>query len=144
MTISSPINEGNQPLVLVADDDPQIRILLSKLLQKLGCASLVVEDGAAAVLAAAGSPELACVLLDVEMPTLDGIGAARALATRTPALPIVLMSGLPSAEVVSRLGVLAVAGVLQKPFGVGQLRDLINRVVRWPSLERPVALLSPL
>jgi CheY-like chemotaxis protein/rubredoxin len=82
--------------VLVADDDARVRSLLATLLQATaGVASVIeAEDGAEAV--RLGRDEhVGVAVLDLNMPGLDGVEAALALASLRPALRIALHSSDP-------------------------------------------------
>ena len=64
-------------VVLVADDDPVMRLLMLEMLDGVGLEGIEAADGAQAVtLARAHAPDL--ILLDVEMPKMDGFAACRA------------------------------------------------------------------
>ena len=82
-------------VVLVAEDNPVNMLIVSTLLQRLGAEVIEADDGARAVLlATAAMPDLDVVLLDLHMPELDGMGAARALRAdpATSALPLFALS----------------------------------------------------
>ena len=82
-------------VVLVAEDNPVNMLIVSTLLQRLGADVIEADDGARAVLlATAAMPDLDVVLLDLHMPELDGMGAARALRAdpATAALPLFALS----------------------------------------------------
>ncbi len=81
--------------VLVAEDNPVNMLIVCALLQRLGAEVIEADDGARAVLLAQGAmPELDVVLLDLHMPVLDGLGAARALRADpvTAGLPLFALS----------------------------------------------------
>jgi two-component system response regulator EvgA len=84
--------------VLVVDDHPSFRRCASALLTAEGFEVVgEAEDGASAVAAAAElAPEL--VLLDVQLPDLDGFEVARRLLEADPAVKIVLISSRDSSE----------------------------------------------
>lgn len=81
------------PRVLVADDDPCVRMVLCKKLSALGARATAVSDGLEALLAVADRP-WDLVLMDGEMPFMDGIEATRQirdqrlLPARTPIVAI--------------------------------------------------------
>src|SRR5262249_53194062 len=80
------------PVVFVVDDDPSVRTALSRL---LGSAGLKAETFASAQEFLDRRPAEApgCLVLDVQMPGLDGLGLQRALNEAGRALPIVFITG---------------------------------------------------
>jgi len=82
-----------RPIVL-ADDEPQIRSLIKRLLSKQGFAVLEAEDGldALAVIRELNG-EVAMLVSDVRMPKLDGASLCRKVKQAFPWVPVVLMSG---------------------------------------------------
>ena len=101
--------------ILIAEDETIIRLDLRELLERAGfevCAE--ARDGAEAVeLARAEQPDLA--VLDVKMPQLDGIEAARRILDERP-IPIVMLTAYGQQELVSRAIEAGVFGYLVKPF----------------------------
>jgi two-component system nitrogen regulation response regulator NtrX len=80
------------PRILVVDDEPNIRRMLSSLLAAEGYSTRVAGDGAGALLAlAAGEPDV--VLLDLALPGIDGLTVLDTIRQRWPDLPVVMMSG---------------------------------------------------
>ncbi len=101
--------------ILVAEDETIIRLDLRTTLENVGfevCGE--ARDGAEAVaLAARAQPDLA--ILDVKMPELDGIEAARRILATRP-MPIVMLTAYGQDELVSRAVEAGVFGYLVKPF----------------------------
>jgi len=101
--------------ILVAEDETIIRLDLRALLEHAGfevCAE--ARDGEEAVrLARSERPDLA--LLDVKMPKLDGIEAARRILDERP-IPIVMLTAYGQDELVQRAAEAGVFGYLVKPF----------------------------
>jgi len=101
--------------VLVAEDETIIRLDLRDLLERSGfevCAE--ARDGEEAVaLARAEQPDVA--IMDVKMPKLDGIEAARRILDERP-IPIVMLTAYGQEELVSRAVEAGVFGYLVKPF----------------------------
>jgi CheY-like chemotaxis protein len=88
MTISS-----RKPLILIADDRPSSRELLGLVLERAGYAVIEAEDGEQALeRVRTGSPDL--VLLDLQMPGLDGYGVLAALRAedRFAQLPVLALT----------------------------------------------------
>jgi response regulator NasT len=101
--------------ILVAEDETIIRLDLRGLLERAGH-EVVAEarDGEEAVeLARAHEPDLA--VMDVKMPRLDGIEAARRMLEERP-IPIVILTAFDQRELVERAAEAGVYGYLVKPF----------------------------
>jgi two-component system, response regulator PdtaR len=101
--------------VLIAEDETLIRLDLRGMLEKAGievCAE--AKDGIEAVeLAGTADPDVA--VLDVKMPRLDGIEAARRILDERP-MPIVIVSAFTEQSLVRRAAEAGVYGYLSKPF----------------------------
>jgi AmiR/NasT family two-component response regulator len=124
-----------QTRILVAEDETIIRLDLCDLLRRSGF-DVVAEarDGVEAVeLARAEQPELA--LLDVKMPRLDGIDAARTILDERP-IPIVMLTAYGQEELVGRAVEAGVFGYLVKPFREQDLLPAIRTAqARFAELE---------
>src|ERR1051326_8376617 len=111
--------------ILIAEDETIIRLDLRELLERAGyevCAE--ARDGKEAVeLARAERPDLA--VLDVKMPQLDGIEAARRILDERP-IPIVMLTAYGQEELVSRAVEAGVFGYLVKPFRESDLLPAIH------------------
>jgi two-component system, response regulator PdtaR len=111
--------------VLIAEDETIIRLDLRELLERAGlevCAE--ARDGAEAVeLARSTHPDVA--VLDVKMPRLDGIEAARRILDERP-IPIVMLTAYGQEELVSRAVEAGVFGYLVKPFREADLLPAIQ------------------
>ena len=113
--------------VLVVDDDPAVRRLVTGVLDRAGHRVLQAADGAAALsLAGAESDPVALLLTDVVMPGLSGEAVAERLRDAHPDLRVVYMSGYSEEELEAR-GVRAVGSAyLTKPF----TPEILSMVVR--------------
>ncbi len=101
--------------VLIAEDETIIRLDVRALLEKAGH-EVVAEarDGLEAVeLAAAHAPDL--IVMDVRMPHMDGIDAARAITAARP-VPIVMLTAYAEGDLVARASDAGAFGYLVKPF----------------------------
>jgi two-component system, response regulator PdtaR len=111
--------------VLIAEDETIIRLDLRGLLERAGhevCAE--ARDGAEAVeLAREHEPDVA--VLDVKMPRLDGIEAARKILDERP-IPIVMLTAYGHDELVSRAAEAGVFGYLVKPFRESDLLPALH------------------
>ena len=115
--------------VLLVDDAPEVRLLLQLLLELEGWTVICSDDGPSG-LAAAQMQDLDLMLLDVQLPGLDGPDVLRALRSEpsTAALPVVFLTGA-APEQSGELLALGATGVLHKPFDpdtvVARLTDLL-------------------
>jgi CheY-like chemotaxis protein len=115
--------------VLFADDALDNRRLVDHLLRKAGIAPVVVEDGQQAI-SAALAEEFDLILLDVQMPNVDGLTAARTLRQAGVRTPIVSLSaGAFTSDVLKAID----AGCsmhLAKPFTRESFFDMLKRFLQ--------------
>lgn len=111
--------------ILIADDESIIRLGLKKMLEELGYQVVAAApDGAAAVdLARRTQPDLA--ILDVRMPRLDGLEAARQIIADRP-IPIVLLTAYSDRATVERAKSTAILAYLVKPIKEVELGPTIE------------------
>ena len=99
---AAPVNgraiRGNGELILIVDDEPQIRDITAAILSRHGYRVLLAGDGTEAVaIFASRSSEINAIVTDLRMPNLDGIALANVAQHLNPAVKILAMSGLSSA-----------------------------------------------
>jgi AmiR/NasT family two-component response regulator len=114
-----------QTRVVIADDDPIIRMDLREMLAGLNyVVAGEAADGKSAVnLARELRPQL--VIMDIRMPEMDGIEAARTL-TQENIAPVLLLTAYSEPELVQRATQAGVIGYLVKPFREAQLGPAIE------------------
>ena len=115
--------------MLLADDDPVIRELVSRILEDAGYRVVTAGDGVEA-LELIQERRPAAVILDVMMPGLDGIETMRRLREEpeTAALPILLVTAQASSAEL-RQGRELGADYLRKPFSADDLRARVAGLV---------------
>jgi two-component system, cell cycle sensor histidine kinase and response regulator CckA len=124
--VSQPVWHGSGT-VLFADDEESLRTLGARMLERLGYRVLTAADGREAVETyRRRQDEIDLVILDLTMPLLDGGQAIAELRAFDPEVRVVLASGYTPEDVSSRLGGLALTGVLQKPYTLSRMRDLLS------------------
>ena len=126
--------------VLVVDDDEAVRVLLTRYLEMEGFSVEQVPDGGAALAAIAAShPDL--VLLDLMLPTQDGLDILTRLR-RDSDVPVILLTSRGS-EADRILGLkLGADDYVVKPFSPGELTARINSVLRRTRTSSPQSILS--
>jgi len=109
--------------VLIAEDDAIIRLDLREMLEEEGFEVIEAGDGAVAVaLARSERPDL--ILLDVKMPVMDGLAAARQLSEERIA-PIVILTAYSQRDLVEQAAHAGAMAYLIKPF---QKHDLLPAI----------------
>jgi len=127
--------------IIIADDESLIRMDLREMLTNLGYLVVGdVGDGRSAVnLAKELRPDI--VIMDIKMPDMDGIEAARIL-TEERIAPVLLLSAYSQQELVAQAREAGVAGYLVKPFRENDLTPAIevalSRFTEFRTLEREV------
>ena len=116
------------PQVLVVDDDPHIRQLLVFALEKAGLSAREAEDGEAAIAAVTRErPDL--VVLDINMPKLDGLEVCRQLRAMGD-LPILFLSSRDD-EIDRVLGIeLGGDDYVTKPFSPREVTARVQAILR--------------
>ncbi len=114
-----------QRRIVIADDEPLVRMDLQEMLDNLGHEVVgQAGDGRTAMeLARELRPDL--VILDIKMPELDGVSAARAL-TEERIAPVLLLTAYSDREFVDGARDAGVMGYIVKPFGEAQLVPAIE------------------
>jgi two-component system, cell cycle sensor histidine kinase and response regulator CckA len=127
---SRGFSTAERPLVLLADDDEDIRTMVAEVLKLAGYEVLLASDGVTAVeVFRTNQANVAVAVLDYSMPRMDGEDAFRALRRIRHNLPVVFCSGHIPAAPAARLG-RAGAAIIRKPFRSVELVDIVGRLLR--------------
>jgi PAS domain S-box-containing protein len=127
-SIRSPVAASNT--VLVVDDDPGVRAVASRMLERLGCTVLQAADGQTAIeLFQINRETIALVLLDLMMPQLSGAQVLSELQRVKPGAHVVVMSGYTRHEAAKLFTAHTPTGFLQKPFTPDELRSALRGVI---------------
>jgi two-component system cell cycle response regulator CpdR len=110
------------PSVLVVDDEPLVRELLSDMLRDMGCEVWAASNGAEALQVLAWEPHIEVLISDVNMPGMSGHELAERARRVRQDLDVLLLSG--------RDGDGHGYPIVRKPFLPHELRDVISRTVR--------------
>jgi DNA-binding response OmpR family regulator len=124
------VTGNGQPLILIADDDPDILALVSFRLERAGYAVVQALNGEEAVqVALARRPDLA--VLDVMMPRIDGYEATRQLRQHeeTSRMPIILLTARVQEEDIARGFDAGADDYVKKPFSPQELGSRVQAVL---------------
>lgn len=126
--------ELTAPTILVAEDDEEMRNVLSMVLANEGYQVVVVEDGARALSQIRRRRELQpieAIVVDLWMPGLTGLEVAERLRHDDGdwATEIALVSGFVTDTVKYRARNLGIGEVISKPFALDELLDGVRRLV---------------
>jgi len=120
------------PLVSIVDDDASVRRSTQRLLR---CSALRAEAFASAeeFLQSLRLPETDCLLLDVDMPGINGLELQRRLSEYKHRIPIVFLSGRASEEEERRALQAGAASFLRKPVHQKTLLEAIHGAIKGPN-----------
>jgi DNA-binding response OmpR family regulator len=126
---ADPVRMGTKPLVLIADDDADILLLVRLRLERSGYSVISAQDGTEALaLAAARHPDIA--IFDVSMPGLSGFDVTRRLRETDLETPVILLTARALEADVEAGAAAGANAYLTKPFSPQDLearvRDLTN------------------
>lgn len=119
-------------IVIVAEDDAELRGLVGRAVRRLGHLAFEVPDGERLqhlvdALDRDSRPDL--IISDVRMPRRDGLRVLAHLRTRDWYTPVILLTAFASPEVEDAARALGAAAVLSKPFSMEELSQRIAAIV---------------
>jgi len=117
-------------LILVADDDADILLLVKAVLERLGHEVVAVGDGSEALASArARKPDLA--VLDITMPALDGLEVLRRLRAdaETSDLPVILLTARAQEADVRHGFASGASAYVKKPFSPRELAERVAQLL---------------
>jgi len=121
---------GQGQSILLVDDEPPIRQIGCAVLEKLGFKPLAACDGMdGLMMATEHRADLSAVILDIDMPHMNGITLAQALRHLRSDLPVAAMSGRFSEATQAGLLEAGVTVHLGKPFTEAQLGDAMQKLL---------------
>lgn len=120
---------AGQPRVLVVDDEPAIRALVAKIVERAGLPVDVARDGAEAI-EKMDAHGYSVLVLDLMMPNIDGFALVEHLKTKTTRPPAIIIISAGDTAALRRLDGSIVHSILRKPFDIDVLGDLITAAAR--------------
>jgi CheY-like chemotaxis protein len=116
--------------VLVVDDDAGMRRLLQATLRQIECTAILAEDGETA-LSLARQHEVDAVVLDVNMPGLDGIEVCHAIRgdPATAHVPVIMLTGRGDEESAARARAAGASAYLVKPSSLRVVKQVLLELI---------------
>lgn len=118
----------DEPLILVADDDPSVRKALGRLLRAAGLEVKVFASGSE-LLAFERPPRPSCLVLDLHLPDMNGCELLRRIVAAAPDLPVVILTGETDPETRVRVLQDGAQSFLTKPFEESRLLAEVQRLL---------------
>jgi two-component system, LuxR family, response regulator FixJ len=116
-------------MAIIVDDDDATRESLRFLLECEGIEVEAFASGSQLVAAPSWPPEVGCMILDVNMPGMSGIEVLEELRHRGSKVPVVVVTGHPSAANRKRALASGALDVLEKPLNDGRIIELVRHAI---------------
>lgn len=115
--------------VMVVEDHEDTRFMLRTLLEMRGGISVIEAENGEMAIALARNVRLDLILMDTNLPLLDGYTATRRIRelTSTSAVPIVMLSGYAEPAAQAKAFAAGCNDYLVKPFALGELGNMLER-----------------
>jgi len=120
--------------VLIVDDEDMVRNYVRRALSSRGWTVSEAVNGAQA-LAMMGKETFDAVICDLKMPDMRGEEVVKNIKISNPGLPVIVITGSVSNISDPIVPGVSVEGFLIKPFGIDEIRDLLEKVTK-PQAER--------
>jgi len=120
----------SEGLVLVVDDEPDVRKVVRMTLEKAGYDVLEAEDGAKAieeVKKGENSLLLNLIITDIRMPNMNGIDVINYYRKEWPSVPVIVLTGFPDLDMATTMLQHGVSDYLVKPVESEKLRAAVAK-----------------
>lgn len=122
------MQKSNSKKILIVDDNPNMSMLLSDILEIFEFQGFHAEDGVDA-LDKLKTDDYAMVFTDLRMPKMDGIDLLKAIKNEHPEMPVVVITGYSLGETQNILLAQKADGLLNKPFKVNDIESLLDKLL---------------
>lgn len=139
--------------ILVADDEPSMRLNIIELLEDEGYSILQASNGSEAIKLAVEHQPLA-ILMDIKMPELSGLQALKTISNKFPLIPTIIFTAYGSNEKPIEAMKAGAFDYLEKPFDIDEFLSIVNAAVKqrkktnsfnntssaneWPDIEQHI------
>jgi len=126
-----PVAHGNKQTLLVVEDEPKVREVLTAMLTALNYRVLTAENGREALeLYRQRGDEVELVLTDMTMPEMGGVELFQALRRLNPEVKVIVVSGYPQGEDTDDLLEQGLTGWIQKPPSLAVLSEAVGAALK--------------
>ena len=122
--------------ILVADDEPNLRRVLSAILLRDGYEVVQAADGAEALARLDGTIDV--VITDLKMPKVDGMEVLRKVGTMVPAAPVIMITAFGSVGNAVEAVKAGAFDYVEKPFEQEKIRQVVDMAVKQGAANRKV------
>jgi DNA-binding NarL/FixJ family response regulator len=124
------LNRSTPLRVLLVDDENYMRVFVTRVLNlSITCTVVVAHDGQEALaLCRANDPEL--IILDINMPRVDGVQALSDMRAVKPETPIVMLTSISEESVVEECVNRGASGFIRKDVPAGELKTELETMLR--------------
>ena len=128
MNTSSAMHPHDSFTVLVAEDEPMLRLVVRETLRRAGYAVIEAADGTAGLEILQSDEPVDVLLSDVKMPGLNGYQLAEAGMSLRPSMRVMLMTGYADEEIPEIIREASIP-IIRKPFNFASLADQVQEVI---------------
>lgn len=122
--------------ILVIDDEPNVRTVLTMLLEDDGYEVITAENGEKGIAAIDGGPDLDLVITDLKMPGADGLALLRHIKQTGRDMPLVMITAYGSIEKAVEAMKSGAADFITKPFNKDVIRHVVHKLLKAEDLKR--------
>jgi len=121
-----PLESGT---VLLVEDQEMFILIAKAMLETMGYDVIEALNGEEALVQyQKNAADISLVVTDLDMPVMDGYALIHELQKRAPELPIIISSGFDDTDVISKIPREKIAGLVNKPYNLEQLREVLKKV----------------
>lgn len=126
-------------LVLIVDDEPDVRKVVKMTLQKAGYDVIEAEDGEKAIeeIKKGENPLLLDVIItDIRMPKVNGVEAIQFFKNQFPRVPLIVLTGYPDLDMATDFMKKGIVDYLVKPVDGNKLKDAVAKAMEQREIHR--------
>jgi len=123
----------SEGLVLVVDDEPDVRKVVRMTLEKAGYDVIEAEDGEKAIAAVKKNENmllLTLIITDIRMPNMNGIDVINYYQKEWPSVPLIVLTGFPDLDMATSMLQHGVVDYLVKPVEAEKLRASVAKAIQ--------------